>query len=231
MKKKLKILLFVILAVVMIPLVAYGGINAYAILSARGELFALEKAEEMKEGADAVLVLGAGVRSDGTPSNMLQDRLLCALALYEKGLCDKIIVSGDHGAKDYDEVNVMKNYLIARQVPSECIFMDHAGFSTYESLYRAKFVFGAEKLIIVTQKYHSYRALMIGRALKIDCQAVAAPILAGDYEGYAMQPWYSFRESVARCKDFFYCLTLPKPTYLGEKISLSGSGNVTNDSK
>ena len=230
MKKKLKVLLFVVLVVFLTPLVAYGGINAYALLSARSELYALEKAEEMPKGADAVLVLGAGVRSDGTPSDMLQDRLLCALALYERGICDKIIVSGDHGAKDYDEVNVMKNYLVARQVPSECIFMDHAGFSTYESLYRAKFVFGAEKLIIVTQKYHSYRALMIGRALKMDCQAVAAPILAGNYEGYAKQPWYSFRESLARCKDFLYCLALPKPTYLGEKIPLSDSGDVTNDS-
>lgn len=215
--------------VLLIPLLFYGTVNFYAVLSARNEGVGLENADFEENAADAILVLGAGVRANGTPSNMLEDRLLTALELYEKGVSRRILVSGDHGSSDYDEVNVMKKYLVARGVPSEDVFMDHAGFSTYDSLHRANSVFGAESLVIVTQKYHAPRALMIGRHLGIECRGVYAPILSSDAESYVGQSWYSFRETVARCKDFLYSVFRPEPTYLGDPISLSGSGDVTND--
>jgi len=169
------------------------------------------------------------VRDNGMPSPMLEDRLLTALALYEKGAAERILVSGDHGREEYDEVNVMKNYLIEKGVPSDRIFMDHAGFSTYDSMYRAKEIFGVKKLLIVTQKYHSHRAAMIGVNLGLECQSVYAPILSSQAKSYRGQLWYSVRESVARCKDWFNCVFRPEAKILGEKISLEAGGDVTND--
>lgn len=229
METKKKRMIFILLLILFLPILFYGGVNAYAILSARSEGVDLENADFGGTHFDAILVLGAGVRSNGTPSNMLEDRLLTALELYEKGVSDRILVSGDHGSEDYDEVGVMKNYLINKGVPSEDIFMDHAGFSTYDSLHRAGSVFGAESLVIVTQEYHAPRALMIGRHLGIECRAVYAPILSTEATGYVGQSWYSFRETVARCKDFIYSVFRPDPAFLGDPISLSGSGDVTND--
>ena len=222
-------MIFILLIVLLIPLLFYGAVNLYAVLSARNEGVGLENADFEENTADAILVLGAGVRADGTPSNMLEDRLLTALELYKKGVSRRILVSGDHGSSDYDEVNVMKKYLIARGVPSEDVFMDHAGFSTYDSLHRANSIFGAESLVIVTQEYHAPRALMIGRHLGIECRGVYAPILSSDAKSYVGQSWYSFRETIARCKDFLYSVFRPEPTYLGDPISLSGNGDVTND--
>ena len=212
-----------------LPLLLWIGINSFAWLSAAPKLYSLEESLPKKEKADAILVLGAGVRNDNTPSNMLEDRLLTALDLYEGGVAENIIVSGDHGTKDYDEVNTMKSYLIQKGVPSERIFMDHAGFSTYDSMYRAKEIFSAESLVVVTLKYHAPRALMIGNSLGMDCIGVWAPVITGRYPVYPKQGWYSFRESIARCKDLFYCITKPQAKYLGEMIPLDGSGDVTND--
>ena len=178
----------------------------------------------IEENYDAILVLGAGIWGD-KPSPMLEDRLLTAISLYEEGVSPKIIMSGDHGRKDYDEVNLMKNFVKEKGIPSENIFMDHAGFSTYESLYRAKEIFGVKKIIIVTQKYHLYRSLYIANKLGIEAVGVPA-----DIRTYAGQAKRELREMVARGKDLLKCILKPKPTYLGESIPINGSGDVTNDS-
>jgi vancomycin permeability regulator SanA len=133
-------------------------------------------------------------------------------------------MSGDHGQADYDEVNIMKNYAISHGVPSEDIFMDHAGFSTYESIYRAREVFGVKKFIIVTQEYHLHRALYIAESLGVEAYGLSA-----DLRDYSGQLKYSIREVLARNKDFFTSLIKPKPKYLGERIDLGGNGDVTND--
>ncbi len=176
------------------------------------------------EGADCILVLGAGVREDGTPSHMLEDRLLTGIALYEAGAAPKLLMSGDHGRAEYDEVNCMKDFAKAKGVPSEDIFMDHAGFSTYDSLCRAKEVFGAERVIIVSQKYHLYRALYVAESLGLEAVGVPADLRV--YRGQSMR---EVRELLARAKDFVYTLVGAEPVVLGETISLSGSGDVTND--
>lgn len=227
MKKKR--MMYLLAFLIMIPIAFYLFANCYVFYSGQKDLLTLDKANALETPVDAILVLGAGVRADHSPTHMLEDRLLTALKLYEKEIADAIIVSGDHGQVDYDEVNVMKDYLIAHGVPSERIFMDHAGFSTYDSLYRAKAIFGVESLVVVTQEYHAYRALMIGKSLGIDATAVSAPILATNAKGYAKQGWYSFRETVARTKDMIVCFFRPEPKFLGEKISLSESGDCTND--
>ena len=155
---------------------------------------------------------------------MLRDRLETACRLYEEGAASKIIMSGDHGRKDYDEVQVMKDYAIDKGIPSSDIFMDHAGFSTYESMYRAKAVFQVKNMIVVSQKYHLYRALYSGKGLGIKVTGVPAKETR-----YAGQMYRDLRELLARDKDVVSVLRKTKPTYLGEAIPVSGDGDVTND--
>lgn len=135
-------------------------------------------------------------------------------------------MSGDHGRKEYDEVNIMKNYAIEKGIPSENIFMDHAGFSTYESIYRAKEIFEAKKVVIVTQEYHLYRALYIANQLGIEAYGVGA-----DPRKYVGAAYREIREILARDKDFIKCVFKPEPTYLGDTIPVSGNGDITNDNK
>ncbi|MGN1450505.1 MAG: vancomycin high temperature exclusion protein, partial [Eubacteriales bacterium] len=111
---------------------------------------------------------------------------------------------------------------LEKGVPEEDIFKDHAGFSTYESIYRAKVVFGAEKVVIVTQKYHIYRALYIAKSLGLDAVGVAS-----DPRAYRGELYRQAREYAARVKDFGMCLFKPLPTYLGELIPISGDGRMT----
>lgn len=198
-------------------------ISSYVKLRADGGIVTPEEACAM--GADCILVLGAGVWGEGEnayPSPMLADRLETALALYELGASEKLLMSGDHGQSNYDEVNVMKDFALARGVSSEDVFMDHAGFSTYESMYRARDVFLARKIIIVSQGYHLYRAVYIARALGLNACGVSA-----DLQPYAREQYYEMREVLARCKDFFMVIFQPKPTYLGEAIPVSGDGSLT----
>jgi len=173
--------------------------------------------------ADAILVLGAFVFDDGRPSNVLADRLENALVLYNAGKAPKIILSGDHGQKDYDEVNAMKNYLLEKGVPREDLFLDHAGFNTYDSFYRAKEIFGAESLLISTQQFHISRSVYIARRMGIDAL------------GYPDTKWPKYyqrtnggRESLAKVKAFLDIeITKRKPRYLGDPIPLSNDGIVT----
>ena len=157
---------------------------------------------------------------------MLEDRLLEGIKLYQNNVSDKIIMSGDHGRKAYDEVNIMKKFAIEKGIPSEDIFMDHAGFSTYESIYRAKEILQAKKIVIVTQKYHLYRALYIANKLGLEAYGVGA-----DPRQYTGATNREIREILARDKDFIKCIFKPKPKYLGDIIPVSGNGDVTNDGK
>lgn len=218
MKKIIKILLAIILIVMGIVL----SINFYVIGSSKDKIIADNDYSKLGE-IDCIIVLGAGVR-DNKPSNMLEDRLLAAIDLYENNVSTKIIMSGDHGTEDYDEVNIMKEYAINAGIPSENIFMDHAGFSTYESIYRAKEIFEVKRTVIVTQEYHLYRALYIAEKLGIEAFGVTA-----DPREYSGQMYREIREILARNKDFLSCIFKPEPTYLGETIPVSGNGNVTND--
>ena len=197
-------------------------INYYVVSSVKDKI--ISENEAIGLDADCILILGAGVWNNERPSPMLEDRLLQGIALYKNGASDRLLMSGDHGRKDYDEVNVMKRFAIDRNIPSEHIFMDHAGFNTYESLYRAKEIFQAEEIMIVTQEYHLYRALYIAEKLGIEAYGVAS-----DPRKYAGQAARDMREVLARIKDFFSVIIKPEPTYLGETIPVSGNGNVTND--
>lgn len=217
---------FRILGIVLACLALLSGItvlttNLVVIGSTNDRVYTVDQAVAL-EGMDCILVLGCGVREDGTPSRMLEDRLARAVELYHSGAAPKLLMSGDHGREGYNEVGVMKDYAIKHGVPSEDIFMDHAGFSTYESVYRAKAIFGVERFVIVTQGYHLSRALYIADAFEIEAYGVTA-----DRHRYTGQLMRDIREVLARTKDTFYCLFKPAPTYLGEAIPVSGNGDVT----
>ena len=198
------------------------GINLYVKVSTKKQIIENNAYSKIKD-IDCIIVLGAGIWGD-KPSPMLEDRLLEAISLYNNNVSSKIIMSGDHGSKEYDEVNIMKKFAIEKGIPSENIFMDHAGFSSYESVYRAKEIFGAKKVVIVTQKYHLYRALYIANQLGIEAYGVGS-----DPRKYAGQTYREIREILARNKDFFKCILKPQSTYLGATIPVSGNGDITND--
>jgi len=219
MKKIIKYTIIIIFITTLIIITT----NIYVIMKTKSKIKNIE--ELSRQEIDCILVLGAGIRGNN-PSPMLEDRLLTSIELYQANIAKKIIVSGDHGQINYDEVNVMKNYLIKKGIPSEDIFMDHAGFSTYDSIYRNKEIFKAEKTIIVTQKYHLYRALYIANELDLESQGVIA-----NKREYRFQYKREIREIAARIKDLIKCIFKPKPKYLGEIIPVTGDGNITNDNK
>ncbi len=197
-------------------------INAHVKSTAAEKIISAEEAASL-EDVDCILVLGCGVWGD-SPSTLLKDRLNKGIDLQKLGVSEKLLMSGDHGKVNYNEVSVMKQFAIDREVLSQDVFMDHAGFSTYESMYRAKEIFGAKKIVIVTQEYHLSRAVYIANSLGMEAYGVAA-----DFRQYSAQTAWDIREILARVKDYFYCAAKPLPTYLGESIDLSGSGDITND--
>ena len=221
--KTKKVLKYGMIVIIVIVIMIFG-INLYVKSSTNKQIIKENDYTKLLD-VDCIIILGAGILGD-KPSDMLEDRLLEGIKLYQNNASDKIIMSGDHGREEYDEVNIMKNYAIEKGIPSENIFMDHAGFSTYESIYRAKAIFKAKKVVIVTQKYHLYRALYIANQLGVEAYGVGA-----DPRQYVGASYREIREILARNKDFIKCIFKPKPTYLGDPIPVSGNGDITNDNK
>ena len=225
MKKRKNYLMWI--AIVLIALLLLGGIgviiiNAHVKNRVSDQILTPEQAAQLKD-VDCILVLGCQVHEDGTPSHMLRDRLTRAVELYQMGAAPKLLMRGDNGQHRYDEVNAMKQFALDAGVPSEDIFMDHAGFSTYESMYRAKEIFGVKKILVVTQEYHLYRAMYISERFGVETYGVAS-----DLDTYSGQFYRDVREVLARVKDYGKCIFKPKPTFLGEDIPISGDGNLTN---
>lgn len=217
-KKRVWVLLAVVLLLaVVIPV----GVSSYVCVSVKDQIITSDEAAKLD--ADAILILGARVWDNGQPSGILKDRINTGVDLYNAGASDRLLMSGDHGQDDYDEVNAMKDYALEKGVPGETIFLDHAGFSTYESLYRARNIFQVKTVLIVTQEYHLYRALYIARALGLNAYGVACD--TRNYNAYLL---FDLRETLARCKDFIYSILQPLPTYLGDVIPITGDGNATN---
>lgn len=221
MKKKYFLIALVML--VLLAALAGLGVNAYVCATTRGRILTPARAAGL-EDIDCVLVLGCQVRADGSPSLMLSDRINRGVELYRLGTAPKLLMSGDHSQHGYNEVGAMKRLALEAGVDSRDVFMDHAGLATYDSVYRAKAVFQAKRVLIVTQEYHLYRALYIARALGLDAWGVSAE--GGSYSGQSLR---ELREIAARIKDFAKCVWKPDPTFLGDPIPVSGDGDVTND--
>lgn len=216
MKKMFKYLVCLIVISVLVVF----GIDLYVVFSTKDRI--VSEYSDLND-IDCILVLGAGVY-DGKPSPMLKDRLDTAVMLFNEGVSEKIIMSGDHMNESHDEVNVMKTYAVEEGIDSSDVFMDHAGISTYDSIYRAKNIFKAKRIVIVTQEYHLYRALYIAESLGLKSYGVSA-----DTVRYSGQFIRDVREILARDKDFVKTIFKPESKYLGEVIPVSADGNITND--
>ncbi len=210
----------IILFLICIIIIGTISINLYMISYSNKYIIDIDTYKEL-DGLDCIIVLGSGMVGD-KPTPILEDRLIKGIELYNLGVTNKILMSGDHGRVEHDEVNLMKKYAIETGIPSNNIFMDHAGFSTYETMYRAKEIFKVEKVVLVTQEYHMYRSIYIARKMGIEAYGVTTDNLKGD-------KYREAREVLARNKDFFSVIIKPKPKFLGEEIPISGDGNLTND--
>ncbi len=215
--------LFVVLIILtLLSTLIVGAINIYVINSTSKYIVLPEDAPK----SDSIIVLGAGIYNDGSLSPMLYDRVKTATIVSNKNATEKYLLTGDHGRKNYNEVGAMKSTLTSDyNVLPENIFLDHAGFSTYESMYRAYYIFKIESAVIVTQKYHLPRAIYLARKKGIDAYGVAADRPSS----YIGMPKYKVREYLATTKDFIISLFNVKPTFLGNEIPISGDGRETHD--
>ena len=180
--------------------------------------------DECLAGADCILVLGARVWRYGQPSHILEHRIMTGIDLYRAGIDPVLLMSGDHGRKNYDEVKAMKQYAVERNIPADRVFTDHAGFSTYDSCYRARDVFCAKKVVIVTQHYHLYRALYIAHCLGLEAYGVAS-----DRRFIYGEKRRQIREFFARIKAVGAVLIKASPRYLGEQIPIQTSSGSATD--
>ena len=228
MKKAIKILIILIVIAAAFTF----GLSAYVTQSVKNEIAGVDTGSGITEDEAAtcrsidpqcILVLGCAVWADNEPSPMLKDRLDTAIALYKAGVAPKLLLSGDNSIVEYSDPDCMLQYTLAQGVPPEDIFLDYAGFSTYESVYRSNAIFRADRLIVVTQQYHLYRALKACDALGIEAKGVAA-----NQQKYAGRSYREAREVLARDKDFFKGIIKAKPTYLGDEIPVDGDGTVTH---
>ena len=201
MKKIFKYILIVLIVIILVPVI----INFYVILSTKNRIVSGDS--ELLTGIDYIVILGAGIRR-GKPSPMLEDRLKTGISLYNNDISNKILITGDHMNDDYDEVTVMKNYLLEHGIPEEDIITDNYGISTYDSIYRVKNVYKSNKVVIVSQRYHLYRALFLSDNLDLKSYGVEADLR------YYYGQWYrEIREILARNKDFIKGIIKPKAVY------------------
>lgn len=194
-----KIIYLIILIILCLGLIF--GIDFYVKYSTKDRIVNINEINDV----DAIVVLGASVKEDGSLSLMLKERLDTGIEVYNK-LNKPIIMSGDSIDENYDEVTPMKNYAIEKGIDSNTIYLDSYGISTYDSIYRIKHKF--KKIVIVTQKYHLYRALYIAKSLGIEAYGVDATKVR-----YVGQTYRDLREILARNKDFIKCIFKPKSTY------------------
>jgi SanA protein len=208
------------LLVLVVPVALVTVANAVVLLDARGEtpsdLAAVPHAQ-------AALVLGAQVKPDGTPSDMLEDRITAAEELYRAGKVDKLLLSGDHGRWSYDEVGTMRRALLADGIPARDLFTDHAGFDTWDSAQRARRVFRVDSAIVVTQRFHLARALFAAQRAGLHVTGYAA-----DRRDYGrVMGRLQVREVLARVKVAADALTGAQPRYLGPRLPIQGDGRAT----
>ncbi len=222
-KKALLVTLCTLLVLIAISVLGTIAVNCYMVFSEGSRIRELDQwKSDAGKGIDCILVLGCSVHPDGTPSRMLQDRLDAVIRLYQASP-QKILVSGDHEGPYYNEVGVMKRYLVEAGIPSEDIFSDHYGVSTYDSIYRAFHVFSVRRVTIVTQKYHIYRALHLAKCFGMDADGYVTEDI--EYEGQSDR---DMREIFARDKDFLFGIIKPKPDSPMDPVSLDESGDLTD---
>lgn len=200
------------------------GINAYMIHYAKPYIY---KSVEALPQKYTVIVPGGKVYNT-TVSHVVRDRIEAAASCIKAQKAARVLISGDHGRKNYDEVNQMRLYMQKiYAVDESLIFLDHAGFSTYETMYRAKAIFCVTDAVVTTQAFHTVRSVYIARKLGIDAVANEAPEVTRFTK--RLKVHWIIRESLARVKTFFLVLFSAKPTYLGEQIPITGEAKASWD--
>ena len=223
LKKTLKISAIVLGILVAFFVLGTIAVNFYMVVTEKRHIKTLDEwRDDADDSLDCIMVLGCSVNPDQTPSMMLKDRLDAVIDLY-KAKPKKILVSGDHAGRYYNEVLVMKQYLMDAGIPSSNIYMDHYGVSTYDSMYRAYHVYGIRRMTVVTQKYHIYRAMYLASSFGIDVDGYIAEDVR-----YTDQTSRDIREVFARDKDFLSALFKPKVDSPMDPISLNEDGDMTN---
>lgn len=208
-KAPLRILGFLVklvLGLLLVAVLVVFGANAYVIGSTSSRIVSADQA--LSANAECIVVLGASVLPNGSPSDILRDRLDDAAVLYERGAAPKILVSGASAEDGYCEAIYMKQYLVEIGVPEDAIVCDYAGYSTYETMYRAHFVFGYDNVIVATQEYHLSRSVYCAQGLGMEAVGVAA----GVGHSYENQSYYDTREALSRVKDVFQVAIKAQPT-------------------
>ena len=225
MKKRI-IIISVAAAVLLVIGIAVLIINLSVVLGTKDRVFSERDigTDRLLGEYDCILILGAGLRRDGSPSDMLEDRLKVGIGAYLGGASDRILMSGDHENDDYNEVGAMKKYAVEQGIDGGVIFLDHFGLSTYDSIFRAVKLYGVKRVLIVSQSYHLYRALYIADSLGIEADGISA-----DLRTYRVQLKCDVRELAARVKDVIYVAGKHEPMYFGEPVDLSGDGDSTNE--
>lgn len=212
----------IILAILILTgIIAVSFMNILIIAKADDYIISAEEAKDLN--ADCIIVLGALVYQDGSLSDILQHRVMTGVELLNMGASDRLLMSGDNSRETYNESAAMKSYAVKMGVAGEKVFQDYAGFSTYETMYRARDIFQAKRVIIVTQKFHISRAVFLARSLGLEAYGVTCD--RGTYKNEFLN---NLRETGARVKSIYSAVVKPKPTYLGDAIPISGNGNDTD---
>ncbi len=215
-----KIVRFV-LKICLVGIIFFFLVNFSILFSTKDSLYQVSEVTDQKQVG---LILGARVYRSGSLSPILKDRVDTAIELYKLNKIERILVSGDNGQENYDEVNAIKDYLLSQGVLPEAIFLDHAGFDTYDSMVRAKQIFEVESAYIISQAFHLPRAVYLARAQDIDAHGVIA-----DKQKYRGEQYNQLREWLARFKSFFEQFLGINPTFLGDKIPITGDSRESWD--
>lgn len=215
-KKIIKLLIYVSLLGIIVVL----GINLLVKSQTDQVIFSKEKDTP---GTKVAIIFGAGINNN-KPSKYLKDRLDAGIELYKNNKIDKILLSGDNGSDEHDELTVMKLYCYQHGVDTNKIYLDYAGFDSYSTLYRSKYIFNIDTAILVSQKYHLNRCINIGNKLGVKSYGFAAD--KGTYQGYK---YASFREYFAVVKSTIDLMIGRKPHFLGEAVDINGPSNYTKE--
>jgi vancomycin permeability regulator SanA len=200
-------------ALLVLPPVAVAAPLAYLYLATLG-------ARHSDAGAPVAIVFGAGLRPDGAPTPLLADRVDLAVELLAAGRVRLLLFTGDHGTLGHDEVGAMARYAVARGVPAGRIVLDHAGFDTYASCYRARSVFGVRRAVVVTTRFHLPRAIYTCRRLGVRATGAGTP----DWSRYRSDtPRWQLRELAAAGLALWQLhVTHPSPRYPGPPEPIPG---------
>jgi SanA protein len=171
------------------------------------------------------IIFGAGINGN-KPSKYLKDRLDAGISLYKSHKIEKILLSGDNGNDEHDELTVMKNYCYKHGVDTTKIYIDYAGFDTYSTMYRAKYIFKINKAILISQKYHLNRAIYLGNKLGVKSTGYSANV--GDYNGYK---YVTTREYLSVFKSVLDVMRNRKPHFLGQEVNINKLSNYTKEEK